>query len=92
MKKLELIFERSVMEQVLKEISNAGLPGYSIFQSYKSSGEHGENLDFGFSSSQDSCHLISVAEAVLINEVISKSLKKLKELEVLVYDHAVTVY
>lgn len=93
MKKLEIIFPKSIMNEVIQELTNAGLTGYTIFKSDKSKGkEHGESLDFGFSSSQDSCYLISVGDAVTINNVLKKTIDKLKPLGALVFDSKITIY
>lgn len=93
MKKLEVIFPKSIMQEVIKELTQAGLPGYTIFQSNKSMGqEHGESLDFGFSSSQDSFYLISVCDALTINNVIKKTIDKIKPMGALVFDSTITIY
>lgn len=93
MKKLELIFPKSIMNEVSDLLTDAGLPGYTIFKSYKSFGKgHGESLEFGFSGSQDIFYLIAVCDAVTIDSVISKSSTKFKELGVLTFASSITIY
>lgn len=93
MKKLEIIFPMSIAEEVLEELINAGLPGYTIFKSHKSYGqEHGESLEFGFSGSQDSYYLISVSNTATINAVLDKTTDKLKAKGALIFDSNITIY
>lgn len=93
MKKLEVIFPMSIMDDVLDELTAAGLPGYTVFKSYKSYGpEHGESLEFGFSGSQDSYYLVAVSKAVIINAVLDKTVEKLKAKGALIFDSSITIY
>ncbi len=63
MKKVELVFPKSFLNDLTKILSQQDLPGYTILEVHSSYGkEHGGTLDFGFSSSQNNLYLFSICE------------------------------
>ena len=93
MKKLEVIFLKTVMDEVVNIIDGAGLSGYTIFKAYKGRGtRHGESLEFGFSGSQESYYLISICDAETIDKVLDNCLDDLLELEALVMDSDIRMH
>lgn len=80
MKKVELVFPRSLSDSLIKILSEQNIPGYTILEVHSNYGAgHGNSLDVRFSSSQYNLYLFSVCEDAIARDLIAAVSESIKE-------------
>ena len=81
MKKVEIVFPKSFLNDLTEILSQHSLPGYTILEVHSSYGsEHGSTLQLGFSSSQMNLYLFSICEAAKADALIAAVSEPLKDI------------
>jgi nitrogen regulatory protein PII len=80
MKKLEIIFPKSFMDELMELLAKGEFTGYTMLEIYKGYGSHyGESLEFGFSSSQNHFYLFSICDDEILENFLARNLDRIKD-------------
>lgn len=80
MKKLEMVFPKNFLDELVEMLSKMNLPGYTILEVVSSySKAHGQSLEFGFSSSQSHLYFFSICDESTLKTIIQKIEKPVKD-------------
>ncbi len=80
MKKIEIVFPKSFLDELTEILNSLDISGYTILEVYKSYGKHyGASLNFGFSASQGNLYLFSICEKAIAESIINSISARIKE-------------